>query len=148
MLTARPYIERKRRRELSMPTSSAAPAINGKLVDEQSRCYHWHSPLDVIALKFKCCEKYYACYSCHHELANHPTQRYDLSIDSNEKLIICGVCKTELCFNEYHEHMKCPHCKSQFNPACSLHYDLYFENAGERTIDRNLCILDNEIIKE
>ena len=27
--------------------------------------------LDVIAIKFKCCNKYYPCYKCHEEHESH-----------------------------------------------------------------------------
>lgn len=47
------------------------PAIRGRLVDGQGRCVHWHSPLDVVANRFACCDEYYACYRCHDELAGH-----------------------------------------------------------------------------
>lgn len=40
------------------------PAIRGRLVDGQGRCVHWHSPLDVVANRFACCDEYYACYRC------------------------------------------------------------------------------------
>lgn len=107
--------------------------IQGKLVDGQSRCVHWHSPLDVIALKFKCCEQYYACYSCHDELTTHLVERYDILKNKDEKVIICGVCKTELTFEDYsvgdncETDLSCRNCEAKFNPGCKLHYDLYFK---------------------
>ena len=31
-------------------------------------CAHYASPLDVVAIQFKCCGAYFACYSCHLDL--------------------------------------------------------------------------------
>ena len=41
--------------------------VKGKPVDDQTRCEHYHSPLDIIAIKFKCCDDYFPCYQCHEE---------------------------------------------------------------------------------
>jgi len=101
--------------------------IKGKLVDDQTRCVHYHSELDIIAIKFKCCGEYYPCYECHGELADHPAQVWKKE-ERNEKAILCGVCQTELTIREYFDaDNKCPHCRSPFNPNCSRHYHLYFE---------------------
>ncbi|KAL6940858.1 hypothetical protein ACO0QE_004776 [Hanseniaspora vineae] len=112
--------------------------IKGLLVDDESRCEHWHSDLDVVALKFKCCPAvYYCCYSCHLEVNNidpetgsapngqHQIEKFSRS-DDTVKLIMCGACKTEMTFTEYTKNMKCYNCKHDFNPRCKLHYDLYF----------------------
>ena len=56
--------------------------------------------LDIIAIKFKCCEKYYPCYQCHEETADHPAQIWNKD-EWNIKAILCGVCKTELTINDY-----------------------------------------------
>ncbi|QLG74721.1 hypothetical protein HG535_0H00460 [Zygotorulaspora mrakii] len=106
------------------------PRIKGKLVDQQSRCVHWNSPLDIVGLKFKCCESFYACYSCHKELTDHKIEKYDLLENANGKFIKCGVCNEELTFREYTRSLSCLHCKSNFNPMCKLHYHLYFDNAN------------------
>ncbi|MFC3881306.1 CHY zinc finger protein [Algoriphagus namhaensis] len=101
--------------------------VFGKPVDNQTRCVHWHSELDIIAIKFKCCDKYYPCFSCHEEEADHdhkvwPKEEFD------QKAILCGVCGNELGIQEYmNSNNTCPHCKSNFNPGCSKHYHLYFE---------------------
>lgn len=34
--------------------------VHGISVDDKTRCEHYHSLLDIIAIKFKCCGKYYA----------------------------------------------------------------------------------------
>ncbi len=38
-----------------MNNSEAQIIVKGKLVDDQTRCVHYRSTLDVIAIKFKCC---------------------------------------------------------------------------------------------
>ncbi|CCE90863.1 Hot13p TDEL_0B07340 [Torulaspora delbrueckii] len=97
--------------------------IYGETVDNESRCVHWHSPLDVIALKFRCCQRFYACYSCH-ELTGHTPQRYRLP--SQEKVVMCGVCRTPMTFDQYAQ-LSCPNCSALFNPGCKIHYDMYFQ---------------------
>ena len=51
-------------------------------IDDQTRCRHYHSERDIIAIKFKCCETYYPCIFCHEEQADHqvevwPTKEFD-----------------------------------------------------------------------
>jgi len=101
--------------------------IYGKPVDNQTRCQHWHSTLDIIAIKFNCCEKYYPCFSCHGETADHEPSVWPKE-EFSEKAILCGVCGTELSIQEYFDSENtCPNCNSKFNPGCSNHYHLYFE---------------------
>ena len=101
--------------------------VKGKLVDDETRCEHYHSQLDVIAIKFKCCNEYYACFECHEQTMNHQPQIWKKE-EWNTKAILCGVCKTELTINEYfNSNNHCPHCNLAFNPHCSKHYHLYFE---------------------
>jgi len=103
--------------------------VYGKSIDNQTRCVHWHSELDIIAIKFKCCDKYYPCFSCHEEEADHRHQVWPKS-EFDEKAILCGVCNRELGIQEYMDSGNtCPHCSSAFNPGCSNHYHLYFETA-------------------
>jgi uncharacterized CHY-type Zn-finger protein len=101
--------------------------IKGKLTDDHTRCIHYHSPLDVIAIKFKCCDTYYPCYYCHSEDAGHPLQRWKRK-EFDTKAILCGECKKEMTINEYMANdNKCPNCSTAFNPRCSNHNHLYFE---------------------
>jgi len=101
--------------------------VKGKLIDDQTRCQHYHSPLDIIAIKFKCCGDYFACYQCHEETVKHePTVWKKEEWDA--KAVLCGVCKEELTINEYlRSNNQCQYCGSVFNPGCSKHYHLYFE---------------------
>ena len=100
--------------------------INGLLVDDQSRCQHYHSTLDIVALKCFECQKYYACYQCHDSLEEHSFRAYPCQL-KQDKVLICGVCRHEMTIEEYQEAVACPNCHSVFNPACSKHYDIYFE---------------------
>lgn len=101
--------------------------VKGQLVDDQTRCIHWHSALDIIAIKFKCCNTYYACYECHREIADHQSEVWAKN-EWQERAIMCGICKTELSIHEYFRSGNiCPHCQGSFNPNCSKHYNLYFE---------------------
>jgi len=103
--------------------------VYGQTVDSETRCVHYHSQLDIIAIKFKCCKKYYPCYKCHQEAEIHTPQVWSVA-EHNQKAILCGVCKHELTITEYiNSGNKCTSCKSNFNPGCSLHYHLYFEKA-------------------
>lgn len=103
------------------------PIIKGKCLDAETRCVHYHSLLDIIAIKFKCCGEYYPCFECHEESAGHPATRWPKT-EWDTKAILCGHCKNELTISEYFNSGNvCPICKSQFNPGCAKHYDLYFE---------------------
>lgn len=103
------------------------PKVYGKVIDDKTRCEHYQSPVDIIAIKFKCCDKYYPCHQCHEETADHAAQVWDKD-ERDTKAILCGVCKTELTINEYmNSGNECPNCKSSFNPNCSKHYHLYFK---------------------
>ena len=110
--------------------------IHGKPVGNQTRCVHWHSKLDIIAIKFKCCNQYYPCYSCHEETAFHKPEVWPKK-EFDEKAIICGVCGKELSINDYMNcNNTCPNCTSLFNPGCSKHYHLYFETESESLENR------------
>lgn len=101
--------------------------IKGKPIDEQTRCVHYHSPLDIIAIKFKCCNEYYPCYYCHQEENDHPVQVWNKN-EHTTKAIICGICKHEMTIEQYlTADNKCPLCNSKFNANCSNHYHFYFE---------------------
>lgn len=99
--------------------------INGLLIDNESRCQHYHTELDIVALKCFECQKYYACYQCHDSLEDHTFRAYPCQL-KEDKVLICGVCRHEMTIKEYQEAVACPNCHSAFNPACSKHYDIYF----------------------
>lgn len=110
-----------------MLNTSSNIIIKAEPVDDYTRCIHYHSPLDIIAIKFKCCNNYYPCYYCHQEEADHASEVWTKN-EFNTKAIICGVCKYEMTIDEYlHCNDQCVSCNSKFNPKCTNHHHLYFE---------------------
>lgn len=103
----------------------AMPRVYGVEVDEQTRCAHYHQPVDVIAIKHFCCGRYYPCHLCHEALAGHPAIPWP-AVRFDEPAVLCGVCRHELSVNEYLGTQDCPDCGAQFNPGCKLHRELYF----------------------
>src|SRR5712664_59058 len=41
------------------------PEVRGVEVDAQTRCVHYRSTVDIVAIKMRCCGVYYACKDCH-----------------------------------------------------------------------------------
>ena len=110
-----------------MKKDAAHIKVNGKAVDEQTRCVHYHSALDIIAIKFKCCRVYYPCYYCHKEAADHEPMVWNKE-EFETKAILCGACMHEMTIVQYKtSNYCCPVCAAAFNPACVNHYHLYFE---------------------
>ncbi|HEX2592814.1 MAG TPA: CHY zinc finger protein [Rhizomicrobium sp.] len=106
---------------------SERPRVRGVDVDAQTRCAHWHSPVDVIAIKMKCCGVYYACKDCHDALAGHPVSVWPQR-EWDQPAVMCGVCGTELSVRDYLGCGNvCPACGAGFNPGCRTHYHFYFE---------------------
>jgi uncharacterized CHY-type Zn-finger protein len=100
--------------------------VLGDLVDPQTRCVHYSTPLDIVAIKFKCCDAYYPCHLCHAAHAGHDVVRWPKA-ERGTRAILCGVCESELSIAEYLDVDRCPTCRSPFNERCRLHHDLYFE---------------------
>ncbi|MFC7394812.1 CHY zinc finger protein [Scopulibacillus cellulosilyticus] len=104
--------------------------VSGVNVDKETRCKHYHTVRDIIAIKFKCCQTYYPCYECHQELADHPAETWESS-EHGTKAVLCGSCGHELTIKEYLEcNSSCPKCHANFNPGCSRHYHLYFGSSN------------------
>ena len=61
--------------------------VKGKPIDDQTRCAHYHSSLDVIAVKFKCCNEYYPCYYCHKESSDHPADTWKKNEQNNKSIM-------------------------------------------------------------
>jgi uncharacterized CHY-type Zn-finger protein len=79
-----------------------AVPLRGVAVDSETRCEHWDSPVDVVALRFGCCETYYPCFECHAALSDHeadvwPRSRFD------DPAVLCGVCRETLTARTYLE---------------------------------------------
>lgn len=106
--------------------SPSIPEVHGLDLDSQTRCLHYHSPLDIIAIKMKCCGLYYACKDCHDALANHRLEPWPSS-EFQEPAILCGACRTQLSISDYLQcNSNCPNCHARFNPACRNHHHFYF----------------------
>lgn len=106
--------------------TAADRLVVGCNVDDQTRCAHYHTDRDVIAIKFACCETYYPCFRCHdactdHEAEQWPPEAFD------ELAVLCGVCGSELTIQAYLDcDHECPNCEAAFNPGCRRHVERYF----------------------
>ena len=100
--------------------------IYGLLVDDQTRCQHYHSPVDIIAIQFKCCGRFYPCYQCHEACENHPMERWKPH-EFDTKAILCGVCRQKMSISEYMAATACPSCSSMLNAGCKKHFHIYFD---------------------
>jgi uncharacterized CHY-type Zn-finger protein len=107
-------------------------SVCGVDMDSQTRCSHYRTPRDIIAIKMKCCERYYACKDCHEAPAGHtievwPRNQWDRTV------VLCGACGTEMSIREYLAcENACPACQASFNPACRDHYRFYFGKGPQR----------------
>lgn len=100
--------------------------VRGIGVDEETRCAHYHLPVDVVAIKMKCCDTYFACKDCHDALADHPIEPWP-SEERARRAVLCGVCGSQLTIEQYLEcSSRCPACNAAFNPGCSEHHHYYF----------------------
>ena len=96
-------------------------------VDPETRCAHYHGHRDIIAIKFKCCGRWFPCHSCHAEFAGHAAEVWPKE-EFNTPAVLCGACGHQLSVREYLDcGSACPNCGGQFNPGCAKHYQLYFE---------------------
>lgn len=94
----------------------------GIALDQEYRCIHYHTVLDIVGLKCARCQVYYACYHCHDTLQDHAFEPTD---HKETYPVICGHCRQLLRRSEY-ECGSCPFCFSPFNPSCHKHQDIYF----------------------
>lgn len=100
--------------------------VRGAVMDAETRCEHWHSELDIIAIKFKCCGEWFPCFECHSALAGHAASVWRED-EREAKAILCGACGRQLSIKQYLNcDSTCPKCRSKFNPGCTTHYHLYF----------------------
>lgn len=101
--------------------------VFGRNTDSQTRCAHYHSEIDVIAIKFKCCGHWFPCSECHAELSDHAAEVWKID-ERCTAAVLCGSCGHRLTITEYFEcGSECPQCRQKFNPGCARHYHLYFE---------------------
>ncbi|QGN31569.1 CHY zinc finger protein [Microlunatus sp. Gsoil 973] len=105
------------------------PVVRGAVVDDETRCAHYHGPSDIIAIKFRCCGEFYPCFRCHQDAADHPIERWPIA-DQEQPAVLCGACGHVLTVRGYLDSSGCPSCSAQFNERCALHHHLYFEPAS------------------
>lgn len=104
--------------------------VRGVGVDEQTRCAHYDTDRDVVAIRFPCCDAFYPCFRCHEAVADHPATRWPA--DSREAgAVLCGRCGITHAIGAYlaldPETPACPACGAAFNPGCADHHDRYVE---------------------
>lgn len=100
--------------------------VVGPVVDDETRCVHYRTPLDVIAIKFACCHEFFPCHLCHAETADHDAVQWPVD-ERAEQAVLCGVCGHLLTIASYLNADACPACAAGFNPGCKPHAALYFQ---------------------
>ena len=105
---------------------SIRPPVLGAVVDDMTRCVHYRTPVDIVAIRFFCCGDYYPCHLCHEETAGHPARPWPIARRDAEA-VLCGACGAELPISEYLGASGCRRCGAAFNERCALHAHLYFE---------------------
>src|SRR5262245_40641317 len=101
--------------------------VLGVDVDAETRCAHWNSERDIIAIKFKCCERWYPCFECHTSFADHAAAVWAVN-ERYVPAVLCGACGHQMLIAEYLNcDSTCPACRAAFNPGCAKHHHLYFE---------------------
>lgn len=105
----------------------AGVEVRGVGVDDETRCAHYATDLDVVAIEFACCETFFPCYRCHDALSDHDAGVWPSS-SFGESAVLCGACGETTPIETYLESpLACPNCSTAFNPGCRDHYDRYFE---------------------
>ena len=99
--------------------------VHGKPVDEHTRCVHYGTRLDIIAIRFFCCDRYFPCHLCHSETTDHPAEQWPRE-QFDQPAILCGMCWSELSLDTYKSVDACTECGAAFNPRCAAHSDYYF----------------------
>ncbi|MFW5937991.1 MAG: CHY zinc finger protein [Halanaeroarchaeum sp.] len=104
-----------------------AVEVRGVELDGETRCAHYDTERDVVAIRFRCCTEFYACIQCHEALADHdptvwPREAFE------EDAVLCGACGTTLSIEAYlAADDACPNCGAAFNPGCAAHHHHYFD---------------------
>ena len=107
------------------------PEVRGVDLDTQTRCAHYRTEIDIIAIRMKCCGVYYACKECHDALAGHPIQTWPRE-EWDHPAVLCGACGDQLSIAQYMASgYSCPACGASFNPGCRKHYAYYFASAED-----------------
>ena len=95
-------------------------------MDAETRCVHYHSVWDIIAIKMKCCGDY-ACKDCHDALADHSARVWPKAA-WDEPAVLCGGQMTVRQYLDCAD--RCPACGAPFNPGCRSHRHFYFETGA------------------
>lgn len=99
--------------------------VRGPAIDAETRCVHYGSALDVVALRAPCCDAWYPCHLCHAAVADHPLEVIP-RVEHHLPAALCGVCRATMSVPEYLAADSCPSCGAAFNPGCAAHAHLYF----------------------
>ncbi|MFT2753112.1 CHY zinc finger protein [Clavibacter sp. Sh2088] len=99
--------------------------VRGPSIDAETRCIHYGSALDVVALRAPCCDAWYPCHLCHAAVADHPLQVIPRA-EHHLPAALCGVCRATMSVPEYLAADSCPSCGAAFNPGCAAHAHVYF----------------------
>lgn len=83
-------------------------------------CPHYNGPLDMVRNMCATCGRYWECYLCHAEAADHPFGRMPIDAPFSTQ---CGSCGGVMAYG----HERCSHCGQGFNPGCSLHAHIYYD---------------------
>ena len=101
--------------------------VHGVDVDPLTRCAHFATDRDVLAIEFACCGRFYPCFRCHARLADHEPTVWPAG-DRDERALLCGACGSRFTIATYlADPLACPACDAAFNPGCLDHHDRYFE---------------------
>jgi uncharacterized CHY-type Zn-finger protein len=112
---------------MTKPGVRQVPIVRGINLDAQTRCVHYRSVVDIVAIKMKCCGIYYACKDCHEALAGHAFAVWPRG-EWDARAVLCGACGVEMTIREYLGcRAACPGCGAAFNPGCRVHHHFYFE---------------------
>lgn len=105
--------------------------VRGVGVDAQTRCVHYSTARDVVAIQFECCRSFHCCHECHDASADHETRVWPREA-FDERAILCGVCGTRHAIADYlADGSACPACDAAFNPGCRTHRHRYFETPDD-----------------
>ena len=101
--------------------------LRGVAVDGETRCHHYNTRQDVVAIRFPCCDTYYPCHACHDDCTTHDAERWPPD-RFDEPAVLCGSCRETLTVAEYLDcDDACPDCGAAFNSGCADHTDRYFD---------------------
>lgn len=99
--------------------------VHGVEVDARTRCAHYRSVVDIVAIQFRCCLEWYCCLHCHERMAGHPIRAWQAD-ETTTEAVLCGECGERMTIAQYLGADRCPRCAATFNAGCALHHPVYF----------------------